>query len=491
MDKYRTIQDAKGCELASLERIANQDSWKPMYHIHPPYGLMNDPNGVSYYNNEYHVFYQWYPFAPIHGMKHWAHVKSKDLIHWERMPVAITPTESYESHGAYSGGAFVKDDILHLFYTGNIKSKDSSRDANQCVAFMNKEYEIEKATHNPIIRSVPAGYTGHVRDPKIWEYNGFYYMLLGAQRENKTGTFLIYQSEDLYDWKLQGELQTNLKDFGFMWECPDYFQLDGKDILVFSPQGIQATKDSYQNVYNVIYATGTLDLENLYFHVDSYYELDKGFDFYAPQTLQDPVGRRIMFAWAGSSEMTYPSDDCMWAHCLTIPRELTLEDNVLKQRPISELKALRTSSKTISGCLQNETYVLSDLFKERSYELEVQLYSEKANVFGISLFHHHEESFPVTFQREKGVVSIERGSFQQRFGGEYGYERCKQIQIHDAMKMRIFVDQSIVEIFLCDGETVFTSRVFPRKDIEYNISLFSDEKMEFHITQYKLGRGLE
>ncbi|PGD65506.1 glycosyl hydrolase family 32, partial [Bacillus toyonensis] len=93
MDKYRTIREAKGCELTSLEKIANQDSWKPTYHIHSPYGLMNDPNGVSYYNNEYHVFYQWYPFAPIHGMKHWAHVKSKDLIHWERMPVAITPTE--------------------------------------------------------------------------------------------------------------------------------------------------------------------------------------------------------------------------------------------------------------------------------------------------------------------------------------------------------------------------------------------------------------
>ncbi|PHG39846.1 glycoside hydrolase family 32 protein [Bacillus toyonensis] len=491
MDKYRTIREAKGCELTSLEKIANQDSWKPTYHIHSPYGLMNDPNGVSYYNNEYHVFYQWYPFAPIHGMKHWAHVKSKDLIHWERMPVAITPTESYESHGAYSGGAFVKDDILHLFYTGNVKHTDGSRDANQCVAFMNKQYEVEKAEYNPIIRSVPAGYTGHVRDPKIWKFDDFYYMLLGAQRENETGTLLIYKSEDLYDWKLQGELQTNLKDFGFMWECPDYFHLDGKDILIFSPQGIQATKDSYQNVYNVIYAIGTLDLENLYFHVDSYYELDKGFDFYAPQTLQDPAGRRIMFAWAGSSEITYPSDDFMWAHCLTIPRELTLENNVLKQRPICELKKLRTSSKTVSGCLQNETYVLSDLFKEHSYELEVRLQSEKANVFGISLFHYHEESFPITFQRDQGIVSIERGSFHHRFGGEYGYKRCKQIPIQDTMEMRIFVDQSIVEIFLCDGETVFTSRVFSRKDIGYNISLFSDEKMEFHITQYKLGRGLE
>lgn len=122
MSKYKTILQSNKDELHSLYEIANQDSWKPIYHIHPPFGLMNDPNGVSYYNDEYHVFYQWYPFGPIHGMKHWGHVRSKDLINWERMPVAIIPTESYESHGAYSGSAIVKDGLLHLLYTGNIKS---------------------------------------------------------------------------------------------------------------------------------------------------------------------------------------------------------------------------------------------------------------------------------------------------------------------------------------------------------------------------------
>lgn len=491
MSKYRTIQDAKEGELKSLEKVANQDSWKPIYHIHPPYGLMNDPNGISYYNNEYHVFYQWYPFAPIHGMKHWGHVKSKNLIYWERMPVAITPTESYESHGAYSGGAFVKDDVLHLFYTGNVKNGDGSSDSNQCLALMNNKYETEKTAHNPIIQSVPTGYTRHVRDPKIWEDNGRYYMLLGAQRSNKTGTLLIYHSKNLLSWELYGELQTNLKEFGFMWECPDYFRLDGKDILVFSPQGIKATEDSYQNIYNVIYAVGTLDLENLYFHIESYFELDKGFDFYAPQTLQDSHGRRIMLAWAGSSEIIYPSDDFMWAHCLTIPRELTLEGNVLKQQPVSELKELRTSSKSITGFVENEKCILLDFPKENSYELEVQLQVEKANVFGISLFHHDEESFPITFHREKGIVSIDRESLQHRFGEDYGYKRCKQIEIQDTMNMRIFVDQSIVEILLCDGDTVFTSRVFPSKDLEHGILLFTDEKMEFQITYYTLGRGLE
>lgn len=113
-----------------------------------------------------------------------------------------------------------------------------------------------------------------------------------------------------------------------------------------------------------------------------------------------------MLAWAGSSEIIYPSDDFMWAHCLTIPRELTLEGNVLKQQPVSELKELRTSSKSITGFVENEKCILLDFPKENSYELEVQLQVEKANVFGISLFHHDEESFPITFHREKALFLL-------------------------------------------------------------------------------------
>ena len=121
MSKYKTILQSNKDELHSLYEIANQDSWKPIYHIHPPFGLMNDPNGVSYYNDEYHVL------SVVSIWSHsWnealGHVKSKDLINWERMPVAIIPTESYESHGAYSGSAIVKDGLLHLLYTGNIKA---------------------------------------------------------------------------------------------------------------------------------------------------------------------------------------------------------------------------------------------------------------------------------------------------------------------------------------------------------------------------------
>ena len=193
-------------------------------------------------------------------MKHWGHVRSKDLINWERMPVAIIPTESYESHGAYSGSAIVKDTSSSTLYR-EYKKPDDSRDAKQCMATMDSQYTMTKYSNNPVIDIIPDGYTKHVRDPKVWKHNDMYYMLLGAQRENKTGTLLLYKSQDLYNWHFQGEITTNLKEFGFMWECPDYFQLSGKDVLLFSPQGIEKDGENFHNVYNVVYAIYHFDIK--------------------------------------------------------------------------------------------------------------------------------------------------------------------------------------------------------------------------------------
>ena len=115
-----------------------------------------------------------------------------------------------------------------IYFIQEYKKPDDSRDAKQCMATMDSQYTMTKYSNNPVIDIIPDGYTKHVRDPKVWKHNDMYYMLLGAQRENKTGTLLLYKSQDLYNWHFQGEITTNLKEFGFMWECPDYFQLSGK-----------------------------------------------------------------------------------------------------------------------------------------------------------------------------------------------------------------------------------------------------------------------
>ncbi|PLR94186.1 glycoside hydrolase family 32 protein [Bacillus sp. T33-2] len=491
MDKYRTILQAKEGELDALKDKAASCPWKPFYHIHPEFGLMNDPNGLAFFNGEYHVFYQWYPYGPIHGMKHWGHVKSKDLSHWERMPVAIIPTENYESHGAYSGGALAKDDQLYLYYTGNIKFGDEShmRDANQCLAVLDNGGEIQKHEKNPVIEGTPEGYTGHVRDPKVWKQGDSYYMVLGAQRENETGTLIIYESGDAVDWSLKGELKTNLGEFGYMWECPDYFQLDGRDVLVFSPQGIgNETGNNFQNIFNVIYAVGKMDLEKLEFIVEHYQEIDKGFDFYAPQTFEGKDGRRLMFAWAGVGETEFPSDKNMWAHMLTLPRELHLDGNILKQKPANELKSLRSGRIRFEGSTQG-TRVLEDI-GGNAVEMSVRMSPDDAALFGLELFHSNQEGFRIEFDRMLKAVSIDRRKFNNPIKSEKRGIRTAGWIPSDQVELTIFIDKSIVEIFIDDGETVFTSRVFPEAE-SIGVQLFSDKMVHWQVDQFNLTRGIE
>jgi len=486
--KYRTIYQARKGELQSLRRMAKDDPWKPIYHIHPPYGLMNDPNGLSYFNGYYHVFYQWYPFGAIHGMKHWAHVRSKDLVHWERMPVALVPTEWYESHGAFSGTALEKDGQLHLYYTGNVKFDEANRSANQCLAIMDPAFRIHKYKRNPLIKGTPKGYTGHVRDPKVFKKDGLFYMFLGAQRNDLTGTLLVYESQDAIGWEFKGELQVEGWSKGRMWECPDFFWLNGKDVLILSLQGVEKNEHNYHNVYNVIYLVGELDLARLSFKVDYCRELDKGFDFYAPQTFADPQGRRVLFAWAGSGEVAYPTDPHGWAHCLTLPRELILDGTKLKQKPIGELERLREQGLTVAGQLEKgEKAVING---DDAFELNVRFTEIAADRFGIRFCQSDREEVTLLFDKRKAVVTLDRSQCVHRFGEQFGTVRSEELPIGDDVSVRIFVDRSVVEIFLQDGEVAFTSRVFPLEESR-GITLFADGKLDFHVEKYALARGID
>ncbi|ANC78703.1 glycosyl hydrolase family 32 [Fictibacillus phosphorivorans] len=487
--KYRTILEAKENELESLKGMSANSLWKPAYHIHPQFGLINDPNGLAYFNGEFHVFYQWYPFDAMHGMKHWAYVKSSDLVNWERQPVALVPVEDYESHGAYSGASLEVDGKLYMYYTGNIKYSAEERSANQCLAIMEKDGTITKYANNPVIEGVPEGYTGHVRDPKVFEKDGRYYMLLGAQRTDQTGALIVYESENAVDWRFKGELKLalDLPNSVYMLECPDYFDVSGKDVLIVSPQGLDADGHNYHNLYNVISVIGKLDIERLTFEVETYHELDKGFDFYAPQSFAGKNNERLLFAWAGMGEVEYPTDKEKWAHCLSIPRELEVVDGKLRQKPAEELKQLRVRSESsemeiVEGAVEIQN--ASD-----QYELELELNDLEANQFGVELFASETEGLVLAFDREKQTVSVNREKFDAAFGGDFGFVRSSELAISDLVKVRVFVDHSIAEIFINDGEVVFTTRVFPKKESK-GIKVFSDDKLRGCYTKHELSQGI-
>ncbi|MGG5255302.1 glycoside hydrolase family 32 protein [Neobacillus sp. SM06] len=460
--RYRRIEEASQEELLKLRSEVNGCKWRQSYHIQPETGLLNDPNGFSYFNGEYHLFYQWFPLGPVHGLKYWYHTKSKDLVHWENVGIGIEPTTAYDSHGAYSGSAIEHEGKLYLLYTGNTRDDNWVRHPFQCMAIMDQSGEIVKL-ERPVIDRVPAGYTDHFRDPKIWKEGNEFFAVIGAQRLNETGCVVLYRSEDLLHWAFAGEISTSLENFGYMWECPDYFTLQDKGVLIFSPQGIEPKGDQFENIYQSGYVLGSQLVPNqLSLSHGSFYELDRGFDFYAPQTMVNPDGRRILVGWMGLPEIEYPTDKNGWAHCLTLPRELSIKEGKLIQQPVKELQTLRGQQYEANAVLADESRGFAG-FSGTAYELIAEFADFDASKFGIEFRVGKDEKTVVQYDAVQKKVILDRTNSGEVVGEDYGTVRKCSLDA-PVIKFHLFVDVSSVEIFINDGEEVFTSRIFPKED---------------------------
>ena len=173
---------------------ALRDKHYPQWHLAPVCGLLSDPNGFIHFNGRYHLFYQWNPLACDHRYKGWGHWSSPDLLHWRHEPIALLPEEEYDRSGCYSGSAVNNDGVLTLCYTGNVKFSDGSRTAWQCLATQNPDGTFRK--QGPVL-ALPAGYSGHVRDPKVWRDGDRWLMVLGARDLADRGKVLLFSSTDL------------------------------------------------------------------------------------------------------------------------------------------------------------------------------------------------------------------------------------------------------------------------------------------------------
>ena len=440
------------CINSNIQSVEN-DKWRNKYHIMAPLGWINDPNGLCEFNGEYHCFYQYSPLNPIGGLKFWGHSVSKDLVNWQDKGVAIYPDIDEDKDGAYSGSAFVKDDTVYFFYTGNVKHEGdhdyilTGREQNvilvvskDCVNFSEKIVVLKN-------EDFPTDMSLHVRDPKVWEENGVYYMVLGARTKDDKGCILLYKSNDLYNWEFESIPAGKLAYMGYMWECPDILKLEGKDILLFSPQGIDAKGYKYNNVYQCGYVMGEFSNGKKEFNFGEFVELDRGFDFYAPQTFKDSKGRRIVIGWMGVPDAILhknPTIDNFWQHQLTIPRELVLINNKLYQIPISELESLRKGNPIVKEIsLDKENNI--ELFESNTFELNIKF--ENSTEFEIEL-------------REDCKLSFSNCVFKLILG-KSGYGRdMRAVEIETINSLRIFSDNSSLEIFLNIGEEVFSTRIY-------------------------------
>ncbi len=471
-------------QLKQLHDSIEKSSYRCEYHIQTVTGLMNDPNGFSYYDHQWHLFYQWFPYGAVHGMKHWYHVVSDDLVHWKNIGLGMKPTLNYDNFGCYSGSGFVKNDFLYLVYTGNHNEPNGQRIPYQMIAAIDAENHLTKL-RKPIIQP-QQGYTEHQRDPKIFYENGYYYILLGSQNEKLEGKLLMYRSEQIATgWTFVSELKIEGYDhFGYMVECPCIEKIGNQWLLLFSPQGLERKEDAFLNAYANVYMIGDLDLETMTFKpLHEMKELDKGFDFYAAQTAHQSEyeNTAILEGWFGCSDYTYPTtDEEGWAGLQTLARELTIQNGKLIQRPSRNLERIKKDVlfEAVNGVVKKDALMrrtpdacIIHLENPSNSDIELDLFATDIH-----------KGFAINYNARKKCFMISRKALTNQMNTEFGTERS--ISLDSLKSLDIFVDHSAIEIFINDGEEVMSSRVFPTKEEhkirmsgkDINLKIWSIEK---------------
>lgn len=306
------------------------------YHFEPKQGWSNDPNGLVYFRGKYHAFFQHNPYDTSWGKMHWGHAVSDDLIHWEELPIALTPDMPYEDKGGcFSGSAVVKDGRLYLFYT----AVSHAMEQTQCLAYSDDGVTFTKYEGNPIIGHFPPEGSLDFRDPKVTQIGDTYYMVVGTGKDN-VGKVVYYTSKDLFHWDYQGVLFEG-SDNCRVIECPDFFELDGKFVLIYSIRLNPAPC--------VGAAVGTFNGKT--FLPERVYRPEHGPHFYAPQSFTGPDGKRIQLGWMHYfGERPAPQG---YVGAFSVPRELYVKGDRLYSYPIAAVQPYLTDSDPLVGVTED------------------------------------------------------------------------------------------------------------------------------------------
>ena len=432
----------------------------PVFHATGGVGWINDPNGFSVYRGEYHLFFQYHPYDTIWGPMHWGHVKSRDFLHWERLPVALAPDMPYDADGCFSGSAVeLPDGRQMLMYTGVRGSGEGDTEVfqTQCLA-LGDGRDYVKYARNPVLdgSAVPEG--GSVRDfrdPRIWREDGRYYAVAGNRSADGSGAILLYESDDAFTWRFVTVLDASGGEYGKMWECPDFFPLDGKQWLLTSPQEMRADAGGeYHDGYGTLAIRGSYAPEGHIWKRERMQTVDYGPDFYAPQTLLTPDGRRVMIAWMQDWDTAPFRTGALPFHGqMTLPRELRMQNGRLYQTPVRELEACRGRTVTADGvALDGETELPG--VRGRVLDLRVRLRPEAGGApyraFRLSVARGEGYETEILCLPEEGTVRVRR---RAGFPEELCNERAFPADIGGGdFSLRVLLDRWSMEVFVNEGE---------------------------------------
>ena len=489
------LREARRYEEVAEQYIPAED--RPGFHLSTRAGWMNDPNGFSCYKGQYHLFYQYYPYAVKWGPMHWGHAVSDDLLHWQFLPAALAPDSLPDRDGCFSGSAVeLSDGRQLLLYTGvvtigkRIGEVEQVRQT-QCIA-IGDGIDYEKYAHNPVIdaSTLPEGCSKEdFRDPKLWrEPDGSYRCVVAVRPADESGMILLYSSPDAIHWKFESILAENRNRFGKMWECPDFFELDGKYVLLTSPQDMFPQGFEYHNGNGTLCLIGAFDEETKKFHDEFDQAVDYGIDFYAPQTLLAPDGRRIMIGWMQNWDtIAIVRTKDLWFGQMTIPREIRIKNNRLYQWPIRELESMRHDKVEYHNVLIDGDVSLEGI-KGRQVDMTVtirpadgeDLYNKFAIWFAADDTYHTS----LSFHPSDSIMKIDR-KFSGSRRAVIHQRRAKVNHDNGALTLRMILDRFSTEIFVNNGEQTITATIYTDLTAE-GIRFISDGKVTMDIVKYDL-----
>ncbi|MGD0225319.1 MAG: glycoside hydrolase family 32 protein [Terriglobia bacterium] len=467
--------DAEAGRIAPTlhERLA-ADPLRPQYHFLPKANWVNDPNGPIFWKGYYHLFYQYSSTIEAQGPKYWGHARSRDMVRWEHLPLALAPTPGGpDKDGCWSGSAFVNDGVPTLVYTGVFPQV-------QCLAASDDDMATwKKSVQNPVVGSPPAGpaVTGF-RDPSIWGEGNFWLMTVGTGVQGQGGAVLLYGSMDLIHWeylhplcggspfeprKYADSSQYDAVDAGDMWECPDFFPLGQKHVLLVSTQG---------RVHSLV---GTYSDRK--FQAESQDLADGSEMYYAAKSFLDHQGRRILWGWVREARSAVAQNSAGWSGAISLPRVLSIDsDGVLCMDPVPELASLRGRHHRIADAEVSGFFPVPNL-QGTSLEIQLAMDLTDAKVGGISVCRspNAEEETTISYDAaaQKVVLATGQSSLSRDSGGAT-YQGSLRLGTGELLRLTVFLDGSIVEVF-ANSRRCLTGRIYPTRNDSLGVGIFARE----------------
>ena len=488
-----TLQKARDFEAQYGPRVPESD--RPAFHATPTIGWMNDPNGFSYYKGECHLFYQYHPYSIEWGPMHWGHLKTKDFIRWERLPAALAPDQSYDAGGCCSGGAAeLPDGRQLLMYTGVRRCQGPDgfpRDIQtQCIA-IGDGVDYEKLPGNPVLdgKDLPEGGSpADFRDPKVWQgEDGSLYAVIGNRAADGSGAVLLYRGKEDSPWEFIRTLDVCHNQYGRMWECPDFFPLDGKQVLLVSPQEMASVGLEFHVGNGTVCLIGDYDPEGNGFTRQQVQTVDYGLDFYAPQTLEAPDGRRIMIGWMQNwAAVNAKPQGCRWFGQMSVPREVRVKNGRLYQLPVRELERYR-GQRVVHRSVPVRGEVELPGVRGRLVDMTVTarpIGGDCYSCFYIRLAKDEDCETVLRYRPDEGALELDRT--RSGFYHDIVHTRSFSVRPRNGeITLRIILDRFSLEVFVNDGEQAASAVLYTRREADA-ITFEADGELLMDVEKYDL-----